>query len=595
MNCSHVQEYFDDFYNNELDYNTKDLIQNHLIDCKDCASEYSAFILLKQRAASLKKEITPPKQIFENIEKEINQGKGRMSNDIKITPLSNNILTIDFQEDKKEFTSSRQTSFMAKNWYWFASAAVVLLIVSVALISYSSKNVFSVEEMSNWKLISLKGGAFVNGVKSDKVNIGDWIQTDSVSSVVLKIANVGDVSIEPNTKVRFIQSDGNISRIEVLYGTVNASTSQADKFVLQASNMRVQDKGGSYSFKVDDKGNGVIYVNNGVANVESGNKSAVVTDGKFCLYKPEYGIGVPFRKDAKPEFQDALFQYDFNNGGAPSIYYAMANAGPEDYASLVNLIPRVDNQTKYLVLNKLGKLAPQMMPTINIDSLDDYDDENIEKSLKDYHGKVKVQMQFDKAELEKEMQELAKDLADMRISIKIDGKKMAEDIRREMKNLQIEIQDMNENFSDTNEYYYDYKNFDKEQFNKDMEKMKIELKENLGKMSIELKNNEAEWKKNAEEWKKYGEEWKKYGEEMKKNFAPENFNFNFNFDSLNIKIEGLEDLEKLEGIEGLEEMKIDTSNGKHKFYFKFDDKKHKKNKKDKDVEDEKDDDETEEI
>ena len=101
--------------------------------------------------------------------------------------------------------------------------------------------------MSNWKLISLKGGAIVNGVRTEKVNVGDWIQTDSVSSVILKIANVGDVSIEPNTKVRFIQSDNNVSRIEVLYGTVNTTTSQADKFILQSSNMKVQDKGGSYS------------------------------------------------------------------------------------------------------------------------------------------------------------------------------------------------------------------------------------------------------------------------------------------------------------------------------------------------------------
>lgn len=592
MNCSQVWEYFDEFFNNELNSDSKNLVQKHLDECKDCASEYSAFILLKERAASLKKEITPPKQIFENIEKEIIEKEINMSKDIKITPLSNNILTIDFQEDKKDFPETKKASFVTKNWYWLASAAVVLLIVSVVLLSSASKNILSVEEMSNWKLVNMKGGAFVNGVLSDKVNVGDWIQTDSVSSVVLKIANVGDISIEPNTKVRFIQSDGNISKMEVLYGTVNTSTSQPDKFVLQSSNLKVQDKGGSYSFKVDDKGNGVIYVNSGIANVESGNKSAVVTDGTFIMYKPEFGVGTPFRKDSKPEFQDALFQYDFNNGGAPSIYYAMANAGPEDYSSLLNLIPRVDDRTKYLVLNKLNKLSPKFMPSINIDSLDDFNDEDVENSLKDMHNKIKVEMNFDKEELSKDMEELAKELADMRISIKIDGKKMAEDIRREMKNLQIEIQDMNEDYPDSNEIEMYYKNFDKDEFKKHMEKMKIELKENLGKMDIEWKKNAEEWKKDAEEWKKYGEEWKKYGEEWKKNYTPENFKFNFNFDSLNIKVEGLEDLMKLEGIEGLEEMKIDTANGKHKFYFKFDDKKHEKDKYD---EDEDKNDDTEEI
>lgn len=600
MNNSHVQEYFDEFYSNELNQERKDLVQKHLNECAECASEYSAFITLKDRVRNLKKEITPPKQIFENIETKINKKEVKMSNDIKITPLSNNILTIDFNEDKKESPALKQTSFISRNWYWFASAAVILLIVSVALMNTSRKGVFSVEEMSNWKLVNLKGDAFVNGVKSDKVNVGDWIQTDSISSVVLKIANVGDVSIEPNTKVRFIQSDDNVSRIEVMYGTVNTSTSQADKFILQSSNMKVQDKGGSYSFKVDDKGNGVIYVNNGIANIESGDKSAVVTDGKFCYYKPEYGVGIPFRKDSKPEFQNALYNYDFNNGGVNSVYYAIANAMPEDYSSLLNLIPRVDDKTKYLVYNKLGKLAPQALSTINIDSLNDYNDEDVENSLKDMHGKFKLEMNFNKDELAKEMNELSKELSQMKINIKIDGKKMAEDIQKEMLNLKIDLADMELERIDTNEmkiYYKDYENFDKEQFKKDMEKMKIELNENLGQMKIEIKKNAEQWKKDGEQWKKENEQWKKEGEqwkkeaeEWKKEFKPENFNFNFNFDSVNVHIEmpeGLENVEGLEELENLDKVKNDTVIGVPKI-FKFDHKNHKKDKKDKDGKDGKD-------
>jgi len=596
MNCSQVREYFDEFYSNELNSETKDLVQKHLNDCKECASEYSAFLKLKEQASSLKKEVMPPKQIFEKIEKEISQ-KNKMQNDIKITPLSNNILTINFADDKKGTAESKKSGFMTKNWYWFASAAVVLLVASIVFLNYKARNFISVEEMSNWKLVNLRGEAFINGVKSNTVNVGDWIQTDSTSSVVLKIANVGDISIEPNSKVRFVQSDGEVSRIEVLYGTVNTTTSQADKFVLHSNNMKVQDKGGSYSFKVDEKGNGVIFVNNGIANVESGNKSAVVTDGKFCLYKPEYGVGTPFRKDASKEFQNALFSYDFNNGGVPAVYYAVANAAPEDYTSLMNLIPRVDDKTKYLVLNKLGKLVPQVLPTINLDSLDEYDDDNLENSLKNLHEKIRVEVKMNNDELKKEMDELAKDLAQMKIDIKIDGKKMAEDIRREMNNLKIELKDMQDNLPDTNEFKYYYKDFDKAEFQKDMTKIQIELNQNLGKMAEELKKNAEEWEKQGKEWEKnskdweeYGKKWEKWGEEFGKNFAPGNFNFKF--DSINVKIEGLEDLEQLE------DMKIDTTNGQKKFYFKYDkDKKEKmkKDKKNKDDDEDEDDDKSEEI
>jgi len=576
MNCSRVQENFDEFYNNELNSETKDLIQQHLDKCDECKKEYSAYTLLKNKAKLLKKEISPTTNLYSNIEKfitkEISTANNTvMKNDIQIKPLSGNILTIDFNEEKKPTPTTESQSFMGRNWYWFASAAAIILICSLVFSRYSEKNIYSAGEMSNWKLVNLKGNALINGVKSDVVNVGDWIQTDNESAVVLKIVNVGDISIEPNSKVRFIQSDDNVSRIEVSYGTVNTSTSQADKFILQTSNMKVQDKGSSYSFKVDDKGNGVIYVNNGIANIESGDRKAVVAEGKFCMYKPEFGVGIPFRKDAKPEFQNALFQYDFNNGGTNAIYSAIASAMPEDYYSLLNLIPRVDEKTKYLVYNKLGRIAPQGVAGVRLDSLDSFDDENIEDCIIKLKEHMKVQIHFDKDELAREMSELSKDLAEMKFDFIIDQKQMAEDLKKEMENLRIDLREMEKDFSDSSfknsVYIKEMSELDRIEFQKDMEKMQIDLKENLGEMQ----------------------------ENLKKSFDGKNFKFNFNFDSLNINLEGLKELEKLKDIdwenyydaeelkelEELNDYKIykDSSKVKYKHYYKYDTKDDEQDKK----------------
>jgi len=562
MNCSRVQENFDEFYSHEINSETAELIQQHINKCDECRREYSAYAVLKTKAQSLKKEFTPSKNLFDNIEKQISyQNQNVMKNDIQIKPLSGNILTIDFNEEKKPLPTEEKQSFISRNWYWFASAAAVLLIVSLVISRYSEKNIYTAGEMSNWKLVNLKGNALINGVKSDVVNVGDWIQTDGETSVILKIANVGDINIEPNSKVRFIQSDDSQSRIEVAYGTVNTSTSQADKFVLQTSNMKVQDKGSSYSFKVDDKGNGVIYVNNGIANIESGNRVSVVPEGKFCMYKPEFGVGIPFRKDAKPEFQNAIFQYDFNNGGQNAIYSAIASAMPEDYYSLLNLIPRVDEKTKYLVLNKLGRIAPNGVAGVRLDSLDDFDNENIEDCIEKVRDHIRVHVNFDREELEREMSELSKDLAEMKFNFSFDGKKLAEDIRKEMQSLKIDLEEMKKDFSDSsfkyNEYMKGMSEFDQAEFEKDMEKMQIELKESLGDMQ----------------------------ENFKKSFDGKNFNFNFKFDSLNVHLEGLKELEKLkhmdwqnfydaEDLKELESLKgmkiyIDSSKGKHGYYYKY--------------------------
>jgi hypothetical protein len=278
-----------------------------------------------------------------------------------------------------------------------------------------------------------------------------------------------------------------------------------------------------------------------------------------------------------------LFQYDFNQGGKNAIYSAIANATAEDYSSLLNLIPKVDDNIKYLVLNKLGKIAPQAMPTINLDSLREFDDEALEDCLENLKGSFKFQFDFDREELARDMEELRKDLANMKMEIHFDAKQMAEDVKREMENLKIEIHNLDEDMLDTNEMKMYFKDFDSEDFKKNMEKMKIELKGNLLNMTEELKKNAEQWKKDAEQWEKDKEQWKKDSEQWEKDFK-----FNFNFDSLDIKIEGLEDLQKLYELEGLENMKIDTTDGKRKFYFKFDDKKHKDHDKDKDDEDKKD-------
>jgi len=432
MNCSSVQENFDEYFNNELNSETRDLIQQHLDKCGECKKEYLAYTLLKEKSNFLKKEISPSKNLYDNIEKHIIKKDNGMKNDIQIKTLSNNIFTIDFKDEKKSNPIAEKQSFISRNWYWFASAAAIILICSLVFSRYSEQNIYSAGEMSNWKLVNLKGNALVNGVKSDVVNVGDWIQTDNESAVILKIANVGDISIEPNSKVRFIQSDDNLSRIEISYGTVNTSTSQADKFILQSNNMKVQDKGSSYSFKVDDKGNGVIYVNNGIANVESGNRVSVVPEGKFCMYKPEFGVGIPFRKDATPEFQNALFQYDFNNGGNNAIYSAIASATAEDYYSLLNLIPRVDEKTKYLVLNKLDRITPKGVSGVRLDSLEKFNDESIEECIEKVRDHIRVRV-FDRQELDKEMSELFRDLAEMKFNIIIDQKKNAEDLKRKWK------------------------------------------------------------------------------------------------------------------------------------------------------------------
>ncbi|CAN5650169.1 hypothetical protein BH10BAC5_BH10BAC5_03550 [soil metagenome] len=506
----------DDYLDNELNTSQRIEFENAISSDSSLRSEYEEHKKFINEFKTMDKNITPPDEIYINIEREIDD---TFKPDIKM--YSNNVMSISFDSDQNT-GGSGQIHKAGKSWYIWSAAAVFMIAFSIFLVYkvFKSGNDNTMTDgYTNWQLINLTGNATVNGTKASKLNIGDLLETDVASSVVLKFDDGSNITIEPNSKIRLISSSNSESRIEVISGTINTENKVLPgKILVEANNVKVRDNGASYTFNVDDKGNGIVYVKDGkVSFVSNNNRQAYIPEGNYCYSQPEKGVGTPFRKDSKSEFQQALFSYDFGNNKVPeAVYSVLANANVQDAYSLVNLLPRLDNNKKILVFNKLSKngAAPT---SIRLDSLKDFD-ENDAKIWIDAISpviKMKIHSEINNAELKKEMEQLSRDMSQMNSEMKLNAKQMAEDMKKEMKELQSDLKEMNAGLKDS----LHSRKFMK-QFNLDDQNWK-ELQKDMIEMHKDLQ----------ESFKDIGKDYRELGEEMREKFKDMGENYKVEFDT----------------------------------------------------------------
>ena len=510
----------DEYLEDDLSPQKRSEFEEAMKEDEKLRSEFADHKKFINEFKSMDKNIDPPADLFSQIENKIDQAYKP-----EITMYSNNVMSVSFN-NKESIGIKSQVHKANKSWYLWSSAAVILIAVSVFLIYkifQPGNNNSMTDGYSNWQLINLTGNATVNGVKASKLNLGDILETDGTSSVVLKFTDGGNITIEPNSKIRLVTSDNNESRVEVISGTVNTDNKiKPGKIVIESNNVKVRDNGADYTFNVDDKGNGIVYVKDGkVSFISNNNRQAYIPEGNFCYSQPDKGVGTPFRKESKPEFQQALYTYDFGNNKVPeAVYSVLANSNVEDAYSLVNLLPRLDNNKKYMVYNKLSKngATPSM---IKLDSLKDFDENDAKVWIDEINPKMKMKIRsnVDNAELKKEMEQLNREMKQMSVEMKINAKQMAEDMKKEMKELQNDLIEIHTGMNDSLHgkkfmKIYNMNDADWKEFHQDMEEMHKEL---------------------SESFKDMGKEYRELGEEMRQNFK-ENFkdfgqNFKINLDT----------------------------------------------------------------
>jgi hypothetical protein len=412
-NCDQIQLLVDDYLDGMIPAPDKLKMEEHLHSCTACRKYIEETVLLIEKAVLLSKDdklkSEKKTELWNKIDAKVNP---------PVTSGDSHIYTMSGQEDKE--TPTKPSSWASVRYYASGMAAVLLLAFVVYGVNQFLKRGDDTVSQVNivefggpkWMVTSLKGNPMMNNLVMkaiDSLSVGSYITTDDSSKAELYVAGLGSVIIEANSRVKLVKSTEGEHRIALEYGSIDANIIATPRtFFVDAGTVTAVDLGCSYKFSVDRSGDGLLYVRQGrVALESSSGRESIVPEGKFCVTKKDIGPGTPFREDTSPVLKKALMEFDFGNCGAQCVNVILKNAKKTDAVTLVNIIPRVENEYKTMVYEKVADFCPppKNIPTDSIPRLKKLENLNewVDKIMEEVHKNIEENMEKVEKQVEEQM------------------------------------------------------------------------------------------------------------------------------------------------------------------------------------------------
>lgn len=213
---------------------------------------------------------------------------------------------------------------------------------------------------ASWAVMSLAGAPRVDRntfTGPARLHEGDWLETDGSSRAKVTVGAIGEVNIEPNSRLRLVKASASDHRLELARGTMSALIWAPPRlFFVETPSATAVDLGCAYTLTVDDDGAGVLAVTAGYVALERAGRESIIPAGLMCLTRPNAGPGTPFAVHAPREFRQALESFDAGN--LPALDQVVAAAGTDDTVTLWHLLARAPADARGAVFDKLATLQP---------------------------------------------------------------------------------------------------------------------------------------------------------------------------------------------------------------------------------------------
>jgi hypothetical protein len=252
-----------------------------------------------------------------------------------------------------------------RNW-WGVSAmprfavamAVMLLIVGALLLG-------PLRMGRGYAVVRLDGSPRVgdqpitNG--GGELGVGEMIETDGASRAEIRVGLIGEVELEPNTRMRLVRARATEHRLALDRGTMHARIWAPPRlFFVETPGALAIDLGCVYTMQVDDSGAGLLRVDSGYVQLEFGGRKSIVPEGAAAATRPGFGPGTPYWLEAPPELITALAEVDF---GTPAqrqdaLPRLLGAARDDDALTLLSLLERLEAEGRAQVFDRLAQLVP---------------------------------------------------------------------------------------------------------------------------------------------------------------------------------------------------------------------------------------------
>lgn len=249
----------------------------------------------------------------------------------------------------------------------FAVAAVAVVVV-VTILVHERKSAPPMV-VSGWDVSRVEGTPRI-GTRAIRVNeragrlgVGQVLETDQQSRARLQAEQIGQIEVEPGTRLRLLSMGTGLKRIALDRGTIDAFIwAPPGEFVVNTPSAVTVDLGCAYTLQVDDAGTGMVRTSLGWVGFKLNGHESFIPAGAACETRPKTGPGTPYFEDASLKFRTALTRFDFEDNTpqqrANDLAIVLAESRKRDALSLWHLLARVEEGQRLLVYDRLAKLAP---------------------------------------------------------------------------------------------------------------------------------------------------------------------------------------------------------------------------------------------
>ena len=241
-------------------------------------------------------------------------------------------------------------------------AAGLLVIVALGPVLRSMNS--PAAAVAGWDITALAGTPRVgDSVGNGRLVPGQTLETDSRSHAGLRAEEVGEIDVEPGSRLRLLDLASGKNRLALDRGTIHATIwAPAGEFVIDTPSAVAVDLGCSYTLKVDDAGNGVLRTSLGWVGFKLNGREAFIPAGAACSTKPKTGPGTPYFEDAAESFRVALAKLDDPGTGtgeeAEALQVVLNQSRKRDALTLWHLLARVPETERGMVYDRLVTLVP---------------------------------------------------------------------------------------------------------------------------------------------------------------------------------------------------------------------------------------------
>lgn len=331
----HVTKQLSAYLNKELSADGSRHVAEHLLVCGRCRKEHDEIKLGVQLAEQLPL-VSAPGELWNDIEAALNE------------------------RSRSQVLNPRQAGAgFAFGWYQAAAFAAVLVIAVVIGVIWSSRPIPPAPGPA-WDVEKLAGTMRVNGRVRNigSLAVGETLETDDTSRMKISVGKIGEVEVEPNSRIKLLQAHPTEHRLELERGKMSARIDAPPRlFFVNTPSAEAIDMGCAYTLQVDDAGQGLLHVTLGeVALVREGREVYVPRYG-MCRTRKGIGPGTPYFEDAPEALVSALERFDFDNGGDEALAEVLREARQRDTFTLWHLLSEVDGDRRSRVMERMIELV----------------------------------------------------------------------------------------------------------------------------------------------------------------------------------------------------------------------------------------------